>query len=269
MSRRGEAARVGAAVVAVASGLWVSLASPPCRGDERREIAFDYGLALELLQVRDDLLRPLRWTGGTLGIALGLDAIRPDGRHRADLGLAFGVLWNRFGHQGAVVQQDLHYAYVHRVARGRPFDVLVGGAYRYQSIDAVYVDWDDSFMYWFTMHTLAPAVAFETSLSATSELVATVEIPMVGFVSRPPEERIYKVDPLSQPLRWPKLTHAEPMLTGPTNLFAPTLSASYVHRYGEHFGLRVAAEIFYRDTLEPKIFRALGERVAVELRHAF
>lgn len=268
MPREGGTIR-GSTLVAVAAGLLVALPCGTSRGDGRREVAFDYGLSVELLQIRDDLLRPLRWTGGTLGVGLGLDVIRPDGRHRADLGLAFGMLWNRFGHQGAVLQQDLHYAYVHRVARGRPFDVLVGAAYRYQSIDAVYVDWDDSFMYWLTMHTLAPAVAFETTLSASSDLVTTIELPMVGIVSRPPEERIYKVDPLSQPLRWPKLTHADAQLTGPTDLFAPTLSAAYVKRYGRHFGLRVAADVFYRHAREPKTFLALGERVAVELRHAF
>lgn len=172
-------------------------------------------------------------------------------------------------HVGVVFEQGLHYAYVHRVAKGRPFDVLVGGAYRYQSIDAVYADWDDSFMYWFTMHTLAPVVAFEARPSTRSDVLLSIELPLVGIVSRPPEERIYKVDPMTKPWRWFRLTHQDSQVAGPTDLSAPTLSLAYVHRWGAHFGLRLAGEAFYRHYLDPKPFYALGERVSVELRHAF
>lgn len=261
-----------ASTCALILGAWVCPAradAAPGEPEPRREVAFDYGLRPELIQIRDDTLRPLRWTGGTLGLVLGLDVYRASGRHRADVDLAFGPVFNRYGHVGVVFEQGLHYAYVHRVAQGRPFDVLVGGAYRYHSLDAVYADWDDSFMYWFTMHTLAPAVAFEARPSPLSDVLVSIELPLVGIVSRPPEERIYKVDPMNQPWRWFELTHQDSELAGPTDLFAPTLSAAYVKRWGPHFGLRLAAEAYYRHYLDPKPFHALAERVSVELRHAF
>lgn len=211
----------------------------------------------------------LRWTGVGPGLRLGLDVDARTLVHDAGVTVGAAALWNRFDDMGILFSQGLHYALLARVRRQHPVGVLAGVIYRYESLDGYYADWDDSFLYWFSTHTLAPAVAFEVAPSSVTRFWARIEIPVVGLLSRPPEERVYKVDPIPYFGRYPELTNRHPVLVGPTDLFAPTLSARSDHFFGRHFGLRLGVDLWYRRALDPRDFFALGERLLVELRHAF
>jgi hypothetical protein len=235
----------------------------------RTRTSIDYGVFAGMLQVRDDVLRPLRWTGVVSGLALGLDVETRRFVHRLDLDLGMGRLWNRYGHGGLVIAQGLHYALGAQAFATRRVSMFALLAYRYESLDAYYFDWDDSFLYWFTLHSLAPGVGFETRLSRSASLLTTIELPVVALMSRPPTERWYKVDPLPYLTRWPELANRGLEVAGPSDVFAPTLRARLDKAYGRHFGARVTLEVAYRRALEPRGYFALSERLVGELRHEF
>ena len=254
------------------AGLLGILAAGPsgvASASEERSSALDYGLALGALQLRDDLLRPLRWNGGQAVLMVGLEVDTGRWLHRAGIELGAGLLQDRYGDGGMVVTQSAHYACLARLRADRRIHVLVGATYRYESIDAYYYDWDDSFLYWMTSHSIAPTVVLETHPWQGRTLRASFELPVVGLLSRPPSERIYKVEPLPYVYRWPALTHRNPSWAGPTDLFAPTLTSTYDRQFGPHSGMRLGLDVFFRRTAEPRPFYALGETVRVELRNVF
>jgi hypothetical protein len=245
-------ASVAAAPQASAPEARAQDASPP-NDRPATQAALDYGLGLGTLQLRDDLLRPLRWTGGQGALVVGLEVDTGRLLHRA----------------GIEVTQSVHYACLLRLRAGRRVQVLVGATYRYESIDAYYYDWDDSFLYWMTSHSLAPTVALEMHPWQGRTLRVSFELPALALLSRPASERIYKVDPMPYVYRWPALTHQNLRWVGPTDLFAPTLTATYDRQVGRHFGMRLGFDLYFRRTNEPRPFYALGETVRLEFRHVF
>ncbi len=143
--------------------------------DERSatKTTLDYGLALGALQVRDDLLRPLRWSGGQGAIVVGLEVDRGPLLHRAGIEVGAGILRDRYGDGGMVVTQSAHYACLARLRSGRRVQVLVGATYRYESIDAYYYDWDDSFLYWMTSHALSTTTHASTCSGPSASTAST------------------------------------------------------------------------------------------------
>jgi hypothetical protein len=254
----------GSAVLMLALG-W-PCASPAA---ERRRTALEYGFGFGAIQVRDDLLRPLRWTGGAGGVALGLDVERAKWWYRVDAELGVGILWNRYGHQGALFTHGLRTALTHRVRRTRAVELWAGAAYRYESLDAYFFDWDDSFLYWLTTHSLAPAVTVATRRLPKTELWATVDMPLVGLLSRPSPDHWYKVDPLPYFERWPALVNERLRWFGPGDAFAPTVSVRADRSLGPRLGVRAGLELTYRRAREPRGYSALGQKLLLELRHAF
>lgn len=248
-----------------------ALAPGPPEQDARpaTQVALDYGLGLGALQLRDDLLRPLRWSGGQGLVVIGLEVDTGVLLQRAGIDVGVGMLENRFGDGGMAITQNAHYACLARLRSGRRAQVLVGATYRYESLDAYYYDWDDSFLYWMTSHSLAPTVGLETHPWQGRTLRLFFELPVLGLVSRPGVERFYKIDPLPYVYRWPGLTHKNLRWAGPMALFAPTLAATYDRQFGRHFGMRLGFDLFFRRTTQPRLFCALGETVRLEFRHVF
>jgi hypothetical protein len=250
-------------------GIFAAGPSRVAAASEDRATVLDYGLALGALQLRDDLLRPLRWIGGQGVLVVGLEVDTGQWLHRAGIELGAGILRDRYGDGGMVITQGAHYACLARLRADRRLRVLVGATYRYESIDAYYYDWDDSFLYWMTSHSIAPTAVLEMHPWHGRILRVSFELPVLGLLSRPDAERIYKVDPMPYVYHWPALTHRNPSWAGPTDLFAPTMTATYDRQFGPHFGMRFGLDVFFRRTSEPRPFYALAETVRVELRHVF
>lgn len=190
-------------------------------------------------------------------------------RHLADFELAGGLVRNRFGHHGLPLSWGLHYAYLHSVAPTRPFEVMVGGAYRWETFIGYYADWDDSFMYWLTTHTVAPSVAFRSQLSPGREFMVLMEIPVAGVLSRPEVYRDNKVDPLTYPSRWVPYTHRNIRGAGPLNLYAPWLSARYATMWSSNWGMLYTLTLAYRRTPRPRTFTLLTQTLSFEVRRVF
>ena len=222
-----------------------------------------------MVQVRDDALRPVRWIGGQVALVGGTEFDVDAATHMADFDLGFGIVKNRFGHSGVPLDWGVHYAYLHSVARAGGTEVLVGGAYRWETFVAYYADWDDSFMYWLTTHTLAPSVAFRRRLSRGRELLFAAEIPLFGLLSRPEAYRDNKVDPLTYPSRWIGFTHRNARGAGPLNLYAPWFLARYASMWSSHWGMVYALSVAYRHTPRPRTFSLLTETLSVEVRRVF
>lgn len=236
---------------------------------EEARTSVQLGLAPRVVQVRDDALRPVRWIGGQGALVGGAEFDRGAATHMADFELGAGIVKNRFGHLGIPVSYGLHYAYLYSMAQAGGTQVLVGGAYRWETFVAYYADWDDSFMYWLTTHTLAPSVAFRRTPSPGRELLFAVEIPFFGVLSRPTAYRDNKVDPLTYPSRWIGYTHRNARGMGPLNLYAPWFLARYATMWSANWGMLFSLTVAYRRTPRPRTFTLLTETVSVEVRRVF
>ncbi len=236
---------------------------------ERSRLLPNYRLGAWLgpdhLQLREDLLRPWVWSGG--GVQLGFNLVRSSAEARQSLDLLLGadVVSNRYDHLGAAIAYGASVASLHRVLSRGSLGLWLGGTYRFETLVAYYAQWDDSFMYWLTSHSIAPTWGLSAAPLRGWELLATVEIPLVGVLSRPPTARDNKADPLTYPQHWPAYTHRELRWSHPGNWFAPTaaLTLSRESRGPWTWSLRASAS--YRFSPIPRGVWALRNTLSVEL----
>ncbi len=233
------------------------------------KMSLNYGLELGLQQIKDELLRPLAWAGPSAALtgSFGLDF--GSSIHRADLWLGSSVVYNRFDHVGVVVRYGTHWASLYEVATTHWAKLYLGPAYRFDTLTAYYADWDDSFMYWYVSHSLAPALAFVRQHDERSSSSLQIEMPLIGVLSRAPTQRLYKTDPLTYPSRWLGHTHQDLSVSHPGNLFAPTLTLNHTRLLGECWGLSFGYEARYRHTSVSAGFASLTHAVKVEVHHDF
>jgi CubicO group peptidase (beta-lactamase class C family) len=128
--------------------------------------AVHLGLGAEQLQVRDDIVAPLRYQG--TGACLDLAYTREAGRtsHRFDIVLSGAPALDRYGHRALGLRFGASYAGLFPVARSPRYGSwLVGGELDWNMALQYYAQWDEEHLYWLTAYALAPAVAHDVRLA--------------------------------------------------------------------------------------------------------
>jgi hypothetical protein len=146
--------------------------------------ATHWGAQLGTMQTKDEALRPLEWAGPSALLIGGIRNSSTEAIYLADLSLGGAYVTNRFSHAGMVIEYGTHLAAEYVVARRRLATLFVGVAHRFETLNAYYADWDDSFMWWHTAHTLAPRVSFVRMRRERIESELNIEIPILGLLSR-------------------------------------------------------------------------------------
>jgi hypothetical protein len=161
---------------------------------------FAYGLVLTHQQTRDELLVPLRWAGPGAGLRVEWETAGPASRHALALQVPITVLQNRYGHTGYALCAEAAYSYQHEIAETGSEGVLsLGGHLGWKMRNAFYESWDDEHIYWFTTYSLGPRLAWSGRPGSGVHLTATLEVPVLAAVSRPPHHRLNKTDRLTSP----------------------------------------------------------------------
>lgn len=174
-------------------------------------LGFGYGLILGHLQVREDLLLPLRWRGPQAGLDMRWEGGSGPGRHRLSLVVPVSVLHERFGNAGGAMGLEASYAYDRVVRRGPGGrDLSLGGALGMHQHNGIYFSWDEEHLYWLTAWSLAPRLAWRPPGPGGGWALA-VDLPVVALISRPPGPPTGKRDPLTDP--WFHLTGPQEGLT--------------------------------------------------------
>ena len=163
------------------------------------------GWAIRLLaaydQFRDDALIPLRWSGPAAGLSVGWGRASGPVRHAFSLTVPASFLHNRFDDPGYALGIEISYTFDHMVAS----DLAAGSAYLglragWDLHDGFYESWDDEHIYWLNVYSVGPRALWSRPLGETTRISATLDVPLVAVVGRPPAQRLTKTDRLASPL---------------------------------------------------------------------
>jgi len=148
---------------------------------------------------REDLLVPLSFDGPRF--SLGAVYSTRLNNHCINSRLTFGIGFpkNRFSHTAYVLDVELRSSWLLRISR--PQDIggfWLGICLPLRMTNMFFDSWDDAHLYWLTAYMLGAAVRWEKAVFQDAHAVVQVDIPFLGFASRPPEYRYAKQEALNQ-----------------------------------------------------------------------
>ena len=164
--------------------------------------SFSGRFALSLGQAREDLLLPIRQTGpaGLLGFSYSLNTER----WSLETGLsgALFIGFDRYGTPNGAVDPAFQISWLHELPSPKWLDGLsIGLTLGLREVLGYYASWDDSHLYWLGSGYLG-ATARAVIRLGPRNLETTLSLPMVSLVSRPPQYRARKIDPVISPGYW-------------------------------------------------------------------
>lgn len=148
---------------------------------------------------RDDLLVPISFDGPAFALGAVYSNRTDERRFDSRLKLGAGFLGDRYSHPAYALSLEVRTSWLVRVTESRQAGSLwVGACLPLQMNNEFFDSWDDSHLYWVSAYMLGVAAAWETGVSQEFTARVRVEIPLLGFVSRPPEYRYNKQDALNK-----------------------------------------------------------------------
>jgi hypothetical protein len=175
-----------------------------------RKNSFGIGPRVSYVQVRDDIVVPLRFSGP--GISLLLSYKRHGAVHQHEvngrLGLAF--LRDRYGFSGALLSSSVSYRYLYEPSKNNVGGRIFPGAQLKWSLnDEFFFDWDEEHLYWLTTIELGPVLRYSRTIKKDRKFHATLCVPVIAVISRPPLYRYYKTDELTKLGFWFSKPHED------------------------------------------------------------
>jgi len=144
-------------------------------------------------------LVPLAFDGPAFGLGAVFADRRDDRLFRARLTISAGFPTNRFSHEAYALALDIRASWLQTVSgsleAGR---ILIGAAIPLQMTNMFFSSWDDSHLYWLTSYMLGVTAGWEMQISDRLVTMLCLELPLLGFVSRPPPYRYEKQEPLKE-----------------------------------------------------------------------
>lgn len=147
---------------------------------------------------REDLLVPLDFHGP--GISLGCVYTGQSERDLIDVRLKVGMgyLKNRYSHEAWVLLMELRSSWLRKLIEHAKYGDVFGGISIPMQMNNLFLEsWDESHLYWLTAHSLAIATEWQKQMSKKYDAGIRMEMPLLGWVSRPPSYRYNKQDALS------------------------------------------------------------------------
>lgn len=174
----------------------------PAQGNSdvpERVNSFGIGPRVSYVQVRDDILVPLRFCGPGISVLLVYERHGLVHQHTVNTRLGLAFLRDKYGFSGALLSPALSYRYLHSTsAKIWGGKIFVGGQFNWSLNNELFYDWDDEHLYWLTAIELGPAVRYSRSVKPDQQIHFTLSLPVVALISRPPLYRYYKIDNLTK-----------------------------------------------------------------------
>jgi hypothetical protein len=155
-------------------------------------------LRLGIASYREDLIVPLVFHGP--GLSLGAVFTRNSQKHLVHIQLILGLghLENRYSHEAWVVSADCRLSWLKRFVGHQRYGEFWGGICTPLRMNNLFFEsWDDAHLYWLTAYTAGTAFLWEKTVSPKHSVHVRMEIPLLGWISRPPTYRYTKQDPLN------------------------------------------------------------------------
>lgn len=204
-------------------------------------------------QVKDEIIAPLRWDSFGAVLELSYTIVKNAVRHKMVFRFPFSSPSNRYNHEAMAGALNAGYQYLHRIHRNIFGGQLhLGGLLDGSMNLQFYSDWDDSHIYWLTAYELGPAVMWNRSVGRSHLFALNFNLPLLAFISRPPEHRYYDQGKMNKISYWFTKPHENMKLTSVHEYVSLRLQGDYMSRVSQRFGLGVSILIHYRITSEPK-----------------
>jgi hypothetical protein len=158
---------------------------------------FGVSLAATSLQLREQVLNPLRHDGVLASLAVFHHARGTRLQRHVELQLAFNTLTSRFESDPTSFALDTRLSYSYTRYAAAPFAearLFVGGVVAAGTTIALFDSWDDSHVYWHTAYTLGPTASLETTIAARTRVTFDAALPLLSLVSRPRSPILRKAD---------------------------------------------------------------------------
>ena len=164
-----------------------------------RENAFGIGPRLSYVQIRDDIVVPLRFSGPGLSLLLLYERRGSVDQHNVDVTLGLALLRDRYGFSGALLSSSVNYRYL-RSFLSNTFGgrIFLGSRLSWSLNNEFFYDWDEEHLYWLTTIELGPALRYSRSIKKERQIHLTFSLPVVAMISRPPLSRYNKIDELTK-----------------------------------------------------------------------
>jgi hypothetical protein len=171
-------------------------ASKEFRFVPERKNLFGIGVGISHVQLRDDLIVPLRFGGPQLSLLLNYSWFGFYNQHMLEAKAGLAPLFDRYWFISALLSFSANYCYQQRVMHDTlGNDIFLGGKLRWSMNDQSNEFWDNQHMYWFTAIDLGPALTYIHRLPNYQRLEFSIDLPGAAMVSRPPLHRYYVSDP--------------------------------------------------------------------------
>lgn len=229
-------------------------AQPDYASKPVRQIGF--GLGGVYVQVRDDILAPLRWDGaGGLVTASYLINNRKRQQEIA-LRLPIAIVANRYDHSGFCDELSVRYDYLYDlsgdVSRGQ---VHLGGMLEWSLNHQLYLSWDDSHLYWLNSYAMGPVAKWSRAAGQGRNWGVRFTFPLLAFISRPPEYRYQDQEPMHKVGFWFTRPHEDMQLTSLHEFIMLDVRCDYRRRLGRKITLKAALHSAYKSYSEPEKVR--------------
>jgi hypothetical protein len=147
---------------------------------------------------REDLIVPLGFHGPCLSLG-GIYTLQYENNLiHIRLKIGLGHLENRYSHEAWVFMQDIRLSWLKNLKEHQKYGKFWGGISLPFQMNNLFIEsWDDAHLYWLTAYNLAGALQWEKKVSLNNHLSIRIEIPFLGWISRPPSYRYDKQEPLN------------------------------------------------------------------------
>jgi hypothetical protein len=228
------------------------------------------GLGAGFFQISDDLVRGLRWQGPSLELAAEYRYASEVDRHEGFFRLGMGYLHDRYDDAAVSLYHHMGYGFTHRAVRwGVGGTLFLGGQVREDVDLQYYIDWDEEHAYWLSSYGLAAAARYELQVAPRHGFEATLAVPVLGWVGRPPEARYYKADNLKD-LGWlVEKPFAGLSFAGVDKYQAVHLGLAWVLHPGRGWSLRLAYLLDYRRASFPRPVQVLVSNLTAGFAYAY
>ena len=222
------------------------------------------------MQLHDDIVRGLRWSGFGAGLRLSLVRDGAEDLHLVGFRFPFAFVSNRYDHGGYAWDVQLDYGYARRVAElGHGVQLAVGGSVRWDWAVQYYEDFDEEHLYWMNAYELGPLAVLSYEPWPAHRLGLAVDTSLLTWVSRPPERRYYKIDRLTHVDFFFEKTHEDMRFTSLHRHIPVHLRLSHVWKVGPRARLTagLATDFVYEG--RPRTFLMLVHLLGVGYAYAF
>jgi len=175
------------------------LTSPALAVAQQAPRRVDWGVELGItsLQLRDEVLNPLRHSGTLAFLGVFRDQSGAKLSSRFGLEASFNPVSTRYesAKNSFVASLRLGYRRLYRVGDVTDgLELHVGGTAELYTHTAYFGDWDDSHGYWLTAYSVAPSAALRFVRWRGHTLSLEASLPILAMVSRPDAPILHKVD---------------------------------------------------------------------------